>query len=80
MIIEDLQIEINKLRSEITGLHDLMRRHKHEGIETEKLYLQGIIAPGFRPLRIGMVYLDTVAGKVYISTGTTVSGDWQILN
>lgn len=80
MIIEDLQSEINRLQSEIASLFDLIRRHKHEGIETEKLYLQGIIAPAFRPLQIGMVYIDTAAGKVYVSTGTTTSGDWQILN
>ncbi len=40
----------------------------------------GIIAPTSTPTKIGNIYIDTVLGKVYISTGTTNSADWKILN
>lgn len=64
----------------LQDLEDLMRRHKHEGIQTEKLALTGIVAPGFTPKQIGIIYCDTSAGKVYISTGVTTSSDWKLLN
>lgn len=64
----------------IDDLYNLIRRHKHEGVETEKLTLSGIVAPTFRPTAVGLIYCDTAAGKVYISTGSTNASDWRILN
>lgn len=40
----------------------------------------GAVAPATTPSSIGQIYVDTVAKKVYVSTGTTNSGDWTILN
>lgn len=40
----------------------------------------GIVAPSSTPSKIGDIYCDTVAMKVYISTGTSSSADWRILN
>ncbi len=40
----------------------------------------GVGAPGSTPAAVGQIYTDTSGGKVYISTGTTNSGDWKILN
>jgi len=37
-------------------------------------------APLSTPSRIGQLYIDTSGAKVYISTGTTSSADWSILN
>lgn len=37
-------------------------------------------APGTTPPAVGLTYCDTTGGKVYISTGTTNSGDWKLLN
>lgn len=37
-------------------------------------------APGYTPSDIGLIYCDTSGGKVYISTGTSSSSDWKILN
>lgn len=40
----------------------------------------GTGAPGYTPSAIGLIYCDTSGGKVYISTGTTNSSDWKLLN
>lgn len=37
-------------------------------------------APTSTPLRVGDIYVDTVAKKVYIATGTSGSADWAVLN
>ena len=37
-------------------------------------------APSSTPTKVGNIYIDTSGGKVYISTGTTNSTDWKILN
>lgn len=40
----------------------------------------GIVAPASTPTAIGNFYLDTVSKKLYVSTGTASSADWNILN
>ena len=40
----------------------------------------GAGAPGTTPSVIGMIYIDTSGNKVYISTNTTNSGGWALLN
>jgi len=40
----------------------------------------GAVVPATTPLKVGDIYCDTVLGKVYISTGTSSSSDWRILN
>lgn len=40
----------------------------------------GAGAPGTTPAAIGLVYVRTSNQKVYISTGTSSSADWTILN
>lgn len=40
----------------------------------------GTAAPATTPLKVGDIYCDTNAGKAYISTGTSSSADWKILN
>ena len=37
-------------------------------------------APATTPSAIGQVYIDTAGSKVYISTNTTNSGGWALLN
>lgn len=37
-------------------------------------------APGSTPAAVGQIYVDTSGAKVYISTGTSSSSDWSILN
>lgn len=40
----------------------------------------GTSAPSSAPTALGQVYIDTSAAKVYISTGTSSSTDWAIMN
>lgn len=66
---------------EINELYNLFRRHNHfEGTEAEKQTVIGTAAPTTKPKYIGVIYCDTINGKVYISTGTTAVSDWKLLN
>ncbi|KKQ77874.1 MAG: hypothetical protein UT00_C0004G0016 [Parcubacteria group bacterium GW2011_GWA1_38_7] len=40
----------------------------------------GSSAPSSIPVALGQVYIDTSAAKVYISTGTSSSSDWVLIN
>jgi len=40
----------------------------------------GILAPTSTPVKVGDIFVNTVLGKAYISTGTSSSADWKILN
>jgi hypothetical protein len=40
----------------------------------------GTTAPSSTPEKIGNFYVDTVAGKLYFSKGTSSSADWTIAN
>jgi hypothetical protein len=71
---------LEELTKDLQDLKESFRRHKHDGIETEKLGLTGTVAPGFTPKFIGLIYCDTSAAKVYISTGVSSSADWKLLN
>jgi hypothetical protein len=37
-------------------------------------------APSSVPNKIGDIYADTLAAKVYIATGNSSAADWKILN
>lgn len=40
----------------------------------------GVGAPSAVPTSLGQIYVDTNVAKIYISTGTSSSGDWTIVN
>ncbi len=40
----------------------------------------GILPPAVIPQKVGDMYIDTVAKKVYAAVGTTSIGDWEVLN
>jgi hypothetical protein len=40
----------------------------------------GVEAPDSTPSKIGDIFVDTALAKVYVSTGTSSSDDWSILN
>jgi hypothetical protein len=40
----------------------------------------GTAAPETTPTALGEMFVDTTNGKVYVSTGTSSSADWKILN
>lgn len=40
----------------------------------------GTIAPNTTPSALGLIYIKTDTAKVYISTGTSSSSDWTLVN
>ena len=44
------------------------------------LISSGTTAPSSTPAKVGDVYLDTTAKKIYFATGTTDENDWTIIN
>jgi hypothetical protein len=40
----------------------------------------GTAAPSSTPTSVGQMYIDTNNAKVYVSTGTSSSSDWSLLN
>lgn len=40
----------------------------------------GTTAPSIIPPKVGDIYINTTAGKVYIATATVTSASWAILN
>lgn len=48
---------------------------------TPSIY-QGTAAPAVTdiPKKVGDIYCDVSAGKVYVSTGTIANTDWKLLN
>lgn len=65
-----------------------------DGVSTVKIYADpvshrllvdtvaftGTAAPNTTPSAVGQTYVDTNAGKVYISVGTSSSSDWAPMN
>jgi hypothetical protein len=50
-------------------------------LDTEKSSISsGIVAPSSTPTKIGDIYVDTVAKKLYFATGIVNSADWIIAN
>jgi len=41
---------------------------------------EGTSAPTTTPQRVGLMFVDTTANKVYVATGTSSSADWTVLN
>lgn len=48
--------------------------------DSATLISSGTTAPSSTPAKVGDVYLDTTAKKVYFATGTSSSADWTIIN
>lgn len=40
----------------------------------------GILPPTTTPTKVGNMFVDTIARKVYVAVDTTNSADWEILN
>lgn len=43
-------------------------------------HFSGTGAPTSTPNVVGLMYIDTLNAKVYVSTGITSATDWKILN
>jgi hypothetical protein len=40
----------------------------------------GVLPPTTTPEKVGDMFVDTAAKKIYFAIGTTASTDWQIVN
>lgn len=50
------------------------------GQSTGATVTTGTVAPATTPAKIGDIYVNTAAGKVYIATGTSSVAKWALLN
>jgi hypothetical protein len=64
----------------ITQYTDALAKAAAEASALIPIISTGTAAPVSTPSKIGDLYLDTVAAKVYCATGTSSSADWKILN
>lgn len=70
----------------ILAVEGLLKSHVHDGRETRTIAMNspiiftGTAAPTTIPKKIGDIFINTSAGKVYVSAGTSASSDWKILN
>lgn len=49
-------------------------------VDTSGSVTSGTSTPGTTPASLGLIYIKTDTSKVYISTGTSSSADWTIVN
>ncbi len=58
--------------------------HTHNGIDSPRLdhpiISFGGAAPTSTPFKIGDIYVDKTAAKVYIATGNSSAADWTLIN
>jgi len=80
--------EINILRGEFYMLNSTgdtipVRILSSQKLDADTIYPNisyGTSAPSSTPAKIGNMYIDTSAKKLYIATGTSSSSDWTITN
>ena len=51
-----------------------------DGNNVQLAHTVGTAAPTTTPAAVGLMFINTATGKVYVSTGTATSADWKILN
>lgn len=52
----------------------------YSAINSKPSISSGAGVPALAPVKVGDIYINTSAGKVYIATGTANSGSYAILN
>lgn len=80
--------EINILNGEFYMLNAIgdtipVRILSSQTVDGDSVYpniSSGTTAPSSTPAKIGNMYIDTSAKKLYIATGTSSSSDWTITN
>ena len=60
-------------------LNETLRRMRSDIDRAPRIYT-GTTAPSTTPYNQGDIFLNTTDGKVYISTDTSSSSDWKLLN
>lgn len=60
-------------------LNENLRRLREDLNRSPRIY-KGDAAPTSTPQHIGDIYVRTDTDKIYVSSGTASSSDWEILN
>lgn len=74
---------MNEYKNPIKKMWQLANQSIENGNNVQLAYTSGDVSPitaGIVPAKVGLMFIDTVAGKVYVSTGTTAAADWKALN
>jgi hypothetical protein len=61
-------------------VHVLFPRNDQGGSGNGITVTSGVVPPTSTPSKLGDIYIDTAATKVYNATGTTDSSDWTLIN
>lgn len=74
---------MNEYKNPIKNMWQQANQPIEGGNNVQLPYQSGVVDPtaaGIVPAKVGLMYIDTAAGKVYVSTGTSVAADWKALN
>ncbi len=86
VITGHIDFKTPNLEDRVNKVESLLDSHVHDGRETRNIIqnspiiTSGVAAPTTTPKKVGDMFIDTVANKMYVATGTVSSSDWTILN
>lgn len=70
IVVSSTTLNVNLNADMVDGVH----------VTSLPVVSSGTSAPESTPGKVGDIYIDTTGKKIYVSTGTTTSSDWTILN
>lgn len=71
---------MNEYKNPIKNMWQQANQPIEGGNNVQLAHTTGTVPPTTIPAKVGLMYIDTDAAKVYISTGTTERTDWKALN
>jgi hypothetical protein len=75
---QDLEDHFRMIDKDLDNIFDYSSKYPTPNVSPE--ISSGAGVPLSTPKKIGNMYIDTTNNKVYISTATTSSSSWKILN
>ena len=70
---------MNEYKNPIKRMWQQANQPIQDGNNVQLAHTLGTAAPTTTPAKVGLLFIDTTNAAVYISTGTTGSGDWTAL-
>jgi hypothetical protein len=71
---------MNEYKNPIKKMWQQANQSIADGNNVQLAHTVGTATPTTTPAKVGLLFIDTTNATVYISTGTTDSGDWTPLN
>jgi len=71
---------MNEYKNPIKKMWQQTNQSIADGNNVQLAHTVGTAAPTTTPAKVGLLFIDTTAAKVYVSTGTSASTDWKALN